>query len=247
MSLELGLLISGSEPAAGAFPEPASNASVSTDNSLQVTSVTSDDHACAILWNLPKGQFVRRLSPIRSAPLTIATSSVSERIIVYTENDRGSKDSSHHGGPGALHLFSLNGRPLNVVRPPAHVNRIVCAKDEQVALVLQGSRLVVRRTYDLSVIYAYETSSQQQAQLATSSEKLLPHFPTVEHKMAGPNAVEIANRVSRDPSTGIEILGLSADDHHIFAAISDGSVLIFTNPMLNIQVLEKLASELLNL
>ena len=45
----------------------------------------------------------------------------------------------------------------------------------------------------------------------------------------------------------VTAFSLSAESHHAFASDSHGGLLIFANPLVNIQVLERLASELLNL
>ena len=45
----------------------------------------------------------------------------------------------------------------------------------------------------------------------------------------------------------VTAFSLSAENHHAFAADSRGGLLIFANPLVNIQVLERLAGELLNL
>ena len=45
----------------------------------------------------------------------------------------------------------------------------------------------------------------------------------------------------------VTAFSLSAENHHAFAADSRGGLLIFANPLVNIQVIERLAGELLNL
>tara|TARA_B100000780_G_scaffold159444_1_gene111435 strand:+ start:86 stop:424 length:339 start_codon:yes stop_codon:yes gene_type:complete len=50
-----------------------------------------------------------------------------------------------------------------------------------------------------------------------------------------------------DGASRVTAFSLSAENHHAFAADSRGGLLIFANPLVNIQVLERLAGELLNL
>ena len=50
-----------------------------------------------------------------------------------------------------------------------------------------------------------------------------------------------------DGASIVTAFSLSAENHHAFAADSRGGLLIFANPLVNIQVLERLAGELLNL
>ena len=84
---------------------------------------------------------------------------------------------------------------------------------------------------------------------------------TVQHPSSARSRDETENGSSRELGVGVGAnaptavsgaqaicaLSLSVENHHAFVATACGGLRVYANPLVNIEVLEKLASELLNL
>ena len=50
-----------------------------------------------------------------------------------------------------------------------------------------------------------------------------------------------------EAASAVSALSLCAENHHAFVGTEDGALCVLANPIVNIQVLEQIAGELLNL
>lgn len=249
----------------------SSAASMSADD-RGTASVRTDDLACAIVWDLPGGRFLRRLPSVVSAPGAVAVAHGSHRMIVYAGPDakdsRGAISGSFGAGAaaspslgvGTAHLFSIDGRPLATAQPSAPISRIVCTHDGRVAICAEGPRIVVRCMQDLRAIHAYHTAPHPQP-APSQGRGVGSHSGGGVGGAGASRGVSAAGHGSPPhprghpapeapagyPAADISAMSLSPDNHHAFAATADGAFLIYANPLVSIQVLEKLATELLNL
>ena len=89
----------------------------------------------------------------------------------------------------------------------------------------EGARVTVRRMHDLHLLHSY---AEEQADGSGAA--------------AAGGAAAAASAASR-----VSALSLCAENHHAFVASEDGALRILANPMVNLQVMEQIASELLNL
>jgi hypothetical protein len=157
---------------------------------------------------------------------------------------------------GTVHLFSINGRPLATAQPSAPLSQIVCTLDGQAAICAEGFRIVVRCMQDLRVIHTYDAVSHPQPSQGLGAGAQSAGGTGASHRTGAAGKGQAPNPSGHpgapEPHTGhpapdITALSLSPDNHHAFAATADGAFLIYANPLVNIQVLENLATELLNL
>jgi hypothetical protein len=163
-------------------------------------------------------------------------------------------------GVGIAHLFSINGRPLATAQPSAPMSRIVCTHDGRLAICAEGPRMVVRCMQNLQVIHAYDTVPHPQPALSQGLGASAQSSVGVGSACASHGAVAAGHGPSPHPSShpapeppagqsagDVSAMSLSPDNLHAFAATADGAFLIYANPLVSIQVLEKLATELLNM
>ena len=108
-------------------------------------------------------------------------------------------------------------------------------------------------TYDGRMVAASEDGAMSLRQLMPDSGpselRLLHRFEVGGGAGAagGRGAGAGGGRGGGSGGSHVTAFSLSAENHHAFAADSRGGLLIFANPLVNIQVFERLASELLSL
>jgi hypothetical protein len=184
----------------------------------------TDRGSCAV-WRAYDGQFVRWL-PVAGTPREVAVSHVGNGLLVYSDTVFG---------PGPqLEVFSINGIPLKRVTLGASLRQLICTRDGEIAVASEGASVTVRRLHDLHLLARADDLRDQRNAFGEESSSELP---TVAQPPPSPTAAP----------PRICALSLCAENHHTFIGTEDGGLCILANPIVNIQVLEAIAGELLNL
>ena len=177
-----------------------------------------------IVWSASDGTFVRCLK-VAGAPQAVAISHTGSGLLVYSSRQR----SDGHGGSAAsahtLELFSINGCTLQRVQLDAPLVQLICTRDGEVVVASEGTRVTVRRLHDLHLLHSYHEAGD-------ASVGKAPHGGTAPDDSARQH---------------VSALSLCAENHHAFVGTAEGGLCILANPIVNIQVLEAIAGELLNL
>ena len=212
--------------------------------STQVDLVLSGAEACGnepgscAVWCASNGRHVRWLS-VRGSPTAVAISHTGSGLLVASQGEMGTTgmgamgrnggicDGGDHG-PFNLELFSINGRPLRTVVLESYISHVICTRDGEVALSSEDGIVTARSMHDLHVLHSYNDATLTSGAPVAASAMPEAGKPSA----AGPC---------------VTALSLCAENHHTFVGTSTGSLWILANPIVNIQVLEQIAGELLNL
>ena len=172
-----------------------------------------------MVWGAGKGRFVRCLA-VESTPHALAIGHTGSGLLVFTADD--AVDGC------VLHLFSINGRPLCRTRLGAPLSRMCCTRDGTMVVASEGGVISLRRLQpDLALLHRFEVVGGDGG--------------------GGSGSGRGGGGGSRSNATRVTAFSMSDENHHAFAADDDGCLHIYANPLVNIQVLERLAGELLNL
>lgn len=196
-----------------------------------------DHGCCCAVWSASDGRFVRWLR-VAGTPRAVAVSHTGSGLLVCSDDGppaparSSSSSSSSSGGsaPQQLELFSINGVPLRRVRLLAPLGQLICTRDGEIVVCSEGAAVTVRRLHDLRLLAKADHLRDQ-----TNSFMALN----------GGEQSQQPRGAAAPP--GVCSLSLCAENHHTFVGTDDAGLCILANPIVNIQVLEAIAGELLNL
>eukprot|EP00316_Scyphosphaera_apsteinii_P009187 CAMPEP_0119338788 /NCGR_PEP_ID=MMETSP1333-20130426/96917_1 /TAXON_ID=418940 /ORGANISM="Scyphosphaera apsteinii, Strain RCC1455" /LENGTH=251 /DNA_ID=CAMNT_0007350179 /DNA_START=57 /DNA_END=812 /DNA_ORIENTATION=- len=164
-----------------------------------------------------KGRFVRRLA-VKSSAHAVAISHTGSGVLVYSADDDIDGE--------VLLLFSTNGVPLARTQLHAPLSSLVFSRDGDLVVVAE-ERCISVRLVDAAAWRSAEAAPLQ----------LVHRYQVHSNKPK--------QRVARVPQ--VVAVTLSDENHHTFVATDDGALLIYANPHVTIQVLERQLGQALNL